>query len=196
MGLLRLGEKRGLASLDEAIETVAKIRARAQRDYPQQVFEAPARHEAPDMAEPNLAPAEPNIQMAASGTASVISPASLMEEFKNERPILMGVLDQASVRIKGEAVVIVVSDLHSREVLEEKEMKTLLEDISRKRISPAARVVVEYRSEKKNDDQVQANRSEDRKESIRKQMLESPIMEEAMDVFHLEEKGFKLLRRT
>jgi len=181
MGLLRLGEKRGVVSLDEAIAEVARAQAQAEKQMEQEPFRFPMNSSPAAAYETNLAPAPEDIRMAASGMGA--GPEALLEAFKEARPILLGIMDNATAQIKGEVVVIRVTDMHSLEQLEEPDLKAILQDVARKMVCPTARVVVEYHGVKKNSEDGGARRLEERERSLKKQMMDSPIINEAMEIF-------------
>jgi len=184
MGLLRLAEKRGLARLEDVLAEVAAVQSEAEKEDLGRPIEFPIMPEPRLMPESNLAPAPAEIQLAAGGF--VAGPEALLEAFKSARPILLGIMDDATVQVKGEAVVIIVNDRHSLELLEEREIKTVLETVSRKMISPSARIVVELNAQKKNDNGASGGRDEERERILRRQMTDSPIIQEAMEIFDLE----------
>jgi len=181
MGLLRLGAKRGVASLDEAIAEVARAQAQAEKEAEEEPFRFPMNSAPMAEQEANLAPAPEDIQMAVSGAGA--GPEALLEAFKDARPILLGIMDNATVQVKGEVVVIKVTDMHSLEQLEEQELKATLQVVARRMVCPTARVVVEYHGVKKNFDDGGARRVEERERSLKKQMVDSPIINEAMEIF-------------
>jgi DNA polymerase-3 subunit gamma/tau len=186
MGLLRLGEKRGLINLDDAIDEVAAAQAVAERemaDAPVNFPIVPAPRSA--AVESNLAAAPAEIQMAASGSSA--EPDALLEAFKNARPILLGIMDHATVQVKGEVVVILVNNRMSLDQLEDPQIKATLDTVARRMVAPNARVVVELHGEKKNDEGPSgARKAEERDRSLKKQMVEAPIIHDAMDIFSLE----------
>jgi len=181
MGLLRLGEKRGVASLDEAIAEVTRAQARAEKEEVEEPFRFPMSGAPAIEQETNLAPAPENIQMAVSGAGA--GPEALLEAFKEARPMLLGIMDNATAQMKGEVVVIKVTDMHSLEQLEDPDLKATLQEVARKLVCPTARVVVEYHGVKKNCDDGGARRLEERERSLKKQMVDSPIINEAMEIF-------------
>ena len=184
MGLLRLGEKRGMASLDEAIAEVARAQAEAEKEAPEEPFEFPLESSRDEESLANLSSAPDDIRMAVSGASG--GAEALLEAFKETRPILLGIMESATVQVKGDVVVIIVRDMHSLQHLEELDMKSALQQVVRQMVSPTARLVVEYHPEKKNDNGEESRRAGDREDSLKKQMVDSPIIHEAMDIFNLE----------
>jgi len=205
MGILRLTEKRGLRKIDDMISEVSQAQLSLERkgitrsqaeivDRPQAQAGEPANSsaqtspEAPEI-DSNIEPAPAPIQQAVSGART----DDLLAVFKNLRSQFMGIFEHASVQLKNETVVIIVGDMHSRDELEDAENRQLLETAAENALGRKARVVVEYHDgEKKKSAKNGSEQAKQKERVIKKQVMETPIIQSAMDIFTGEVTGFKI----
>jgi DNA polymerase-3 subunit gamma/tau len=213
MGMLRMVEGRGLVSLDNLLQNVNSQRANAERLAPQQgiapvpMYNAPppAGHApesvAPDTqpamfdgppVESNLEPAPQEIQQAVSGQANVDLSTAIKRSVK---PMLAAILDHATIQLKGDVVVITVNDLYQREQLDDAESRSKLEEACHGALGREARVVIEYHDEKKKESEPAGDVLKDRDRGIKKQVMDMPIIQDAMEIFNGEISDFRVKRQ-
>lgn len=209
MGLLKLTEKRGLVNIHDVIGKIEKAQtvlerrvassnpapARAAapssaapveaRRVPQEARPEPSGGAAPEV-EPNLEPAPEEIQKSVSGGGN----GDLLGVFQNIKPSFIGMLDGAAVQVKGDTVVIVVDNIGYREFLDEAENKALLEKAAARELGRPARVVVEFHDQKKKSEGPGRMKVKERMESLHKQVVETPIIQEAMEIFNGDNMSF------
>lgn len=210
MGILRLAEKRDLRKIDDIISEVNSAQLSLERkDFTESeaevvqkpphpperpgepvTLEAETSPGAPEI-DSNIEPAPAPIQQAASG----IRPDDLLAVFKNARSQFMGIFEHASVQLKSGAVVIIVNDMHSRDQLEDAENRRLLETAAENALGRKTRVVVEYHDEKKKSVENGGEQMRRKEQTIKKQVMETPIIQSAMDIFAGEVTGFKITKQ-
>lgn len=189
MGLLRIIEKRGTASLAGVMAEVDRALAQAERAAPQPAY-APA---AP-LVESNVEAAPEAIRRAISGEGS--GPDALLEAMKSARPMFRGLLEGATLQVKGGVVVVIVDNYYASEQLADADNRRSLEDLAAKTLGGAPRVVVEFHGEKKNGDgEPDLKKARERENSLKRQAMEMPIIQNALDIFQGEIVDFKTSRR-
>ncbi len=208
MGLLRLTEKRGLASIATIIEEVSEIQTNLERvvgsaspqpGRSERITATAPPHSAGDEPLPdcgvgdvdsNVEPAPPSIQASVSGGRT----SGLLDTFKTAGPVIMGIMERATLQIKADAVIVIVGDIMSRDHLGEAETRKKLEDLAEKHFGRRMRLVVEFHDEKKNADDKQEHRSGQLEASIRRQVMDTPVIQSAMDIFQGEIIDFKITK--
>ncbi len=193
MGLLRLTEKRGLVSIDKMIDKIDQAQSELEQSLPE---ETPAVHTSSVPEEqPSLLEVDTNIESAPNEIQSAVSGEDqddLLQKFKNSRPMMMGIFEHATVQIKNDVVVIVVGDLMAREQLENDGNKALLEKVAQDHLGKKVRIVTEFHDEKKKLSDEQAGISAEKEKNIKKQVMDSDIIQSALDIFHGEVVDFKV----
>jgi hypothetical protein len=84
--------------------------------------------------------------------------------------------------------------MHSRDQLEDVENKQLLETAAANALGRKTRVVVEYHDEKKKSDKNDGKQVKQKEQTIKKQVMETPIIQSAMDIFAGEVTDFKITK--
>jgi len=210
MGLLRLTEKRGLASIETIIDEIGEIQTSVERrvgsSSPQQPHRpeqttatAPPHHPGEERphdygvedVDSNVEPAPPSIQASVSGGQA----GGLLDAFKTAGPVLMGIMQRATLQIKADAVIIIVGDIMSRDHLGEAETRKKLEDLAEKHFGRRMRLVVEFHDEKKNTDDKPDHRSGQFEASMRRQVMDTPVIQSAMDIFQGEVIDLKITKQ-
>jgi hypothetical protein len=184
MGLLKLADKRGLSKIDDILAEVAKTEAKLEAEAPTAptaLRNATPREEYTFPLETNVEPAPGNIARAVSAGGDIQS--EMMRSFKNARPMLMGLLEHAELQIKDSTYVITVHDLYYREQLEDAATRKSLEEIAEKTMGRPLRQVVVFHDEKKKDEPATVAVVE-QEGSIRRQLADSPIIQDALEIFN------------
>jgi DNA polymerase-3 subunit gamma/tau len=184
MGLLKLADKRGLSKIDDILAEVAKTEAKLEAEAsaaPTALRNAAPREEYTFPLETNVEPAPGNIARAVSAGGDIQS--EMMRSFKNARPMLMGLLEHAELQIKDSTYVITVNDLYYREQLEDVATRKSLEEIAEKTMGRPLRQVVVFHGEKKKDEPATVAVVE-QEGSIRRQLADSPIIQDALEIFN------------
>ncbi|MBI4827451.1 MAG: DNA polymerase III subunit gamma/tau [Nitrospinae bacterium] len=190
MGLLRIIEKRGTASLAGVMAEVDRALAQAERAAPQPAY-SPA---AAPLVESNVEAAPEAIRRAVAGEGS--GPDALLEAMKSARPMFRGLLEGATLQVKGSVVVVIVDNYYASEQLADADNRKTLEDLAAKTLGGAPRVVVEFHGEKKNGDgEPDLKKARERENSLKRQAMEMPIIQNALDIFQGEIVDFKTSRR-
>jgi len=190
MGLLRIIEKRGSASLAAVMADVDRALAQAERAAPPPAY-APA--PAP-IVESDVEVAPESIRRAVAGEGS--GPDALLEAMKSARPMFRGLLEGATLQIKGGVVVVIVDNFYASEQLADTDNRKSLEELATKSLGGAPRVVVEFHGEKKNDNgEPDMRKARERESSLKRQAMELPIIQNALDIFQGEIVDFKASRR-
>jgi len=206
MGILRLTEKRGLKKIDDIIREVSSAQLSLERnsitesetkinEAPKASLGEPVNSPAPTITgtpkvDSNVELAPAPIQQAASG----IRPDDLLAVFKSLRSKFMGIFEHATVQLKSDTVVIVVGDMLSRDELEDAENRQLLETAAENALGRKARVVVEYHDGKKKSARSGNEQVKQKEQAIKKQVMETPIIQSAMDIFAGEVTDFKITK--
>ena len=191
MGLLRLAEKRGLVAIDTVIDKINKVQSAVEHSLPPEIPGGKAINDKPLsllQVDSNIEIAPERIQKAVSGEGS----GDLLKKLKNSRPVMMGIFEHATVQIKGEVVVIVVGDLMAREQIEDDENKALLEKVAMEHLGKKVRIVTEFHDEKKKLNDGQATMLVEKEKNIKKQVMDSDIIQDALDIFQGEVVDFKV----
>jgi DNA polymerase-3 subunit gamma/tau len=191
MGLLRLLEGRGMVSIDSLAHSINNAIAETEK----KVLNQPA-HKADEFDQSaniqnNLEPAPKEVQKAVAGQQNLDLCSVLKSSVK---PMLASMLDHAEVQQKGDVVVIKVEDLYQREQLDGPENKKQIEDVCRSQLHRNARVVIEYQ-EKKKDRKLAGDALKEKNNAVKKQVMELPIIQDAMEIFNGEVSNFKIKRQ-
>ena len=140
----------------------------------------------------NISPAPPEIAQPVTGTGSM----ELLDVFKNSRPMMMGIFEHSRVRLNGDVVVIEVDNLIYRNLWM---IRRLKKNSRRWLAGPLAATCAYWSSfmiKKKNDGNQNKIKTKELNESLRKKMVETPIIERAMEIFDGEVIDLKISRKT
>lgn len=193
MGLLKLAEKRDVVKIDDLLDKVDQAQAVIEKSSPDVVAEHISRPPIKNrMVDENVAPAPLEISQAVTGGA-VVEPGNIPEALKAaSRPPVPGILENASIEVKGDAVVITVVDRFSLETLEVRDTKNSLEEIVKKVVGGPARIVVLLREPKDAPADVKKNGKNDG--TVKKQIMDLPIIQKALDIFDGEVAHIKVFK--
>jgi DNA polymerase-3 subunit gamma/tau len=211
MGLLRMAEERGFASLDELLSQVEKAQDIYDREAPQTATPVPSTNLSRPADRSMASPAKgsdsspPGASNHATSTSDVEpasfeivdsrakqAPSDLVTEFRGVKPSLYGIFEHSQVAIHDDAVVVTVTAQFEVEQLTEREIKEELEQISGRIMGQKMRLVVKLAGSDKKKDSIAVARSEDRDKSIRKQVADLPIIQSAIEIFNGEVIEVKL----
>ncbi len=192
MGVLRLSEKRGLVKIDDLIDNVSKAETAIEKKM---VHSNPPAQETVKPTSPvdggsgkkhvSIA-VDSNVEKAPREIESAFNHGSgsgLLQAFMDSDTLLRGILDNAVVQIKDDVMVIYVNDMFTREKLEKQETKLALEKIAEDKLNRKIRLVAMVNGEKKNGGDKQDRKDRDREVIIKRQMIDMPIVQKAMEIF-------------
>lgn len=181
MGLLKLADRRALARIDDIMAEVMKAESKAgDENTASAPLSGRAKEEWTFPLETNVEPAPGAIARAVSAGGDTM--ADLLRAFKNARPMLIGTFEHADLQIKDSTYVITVDNLLDQEHLSDAALRKTLEDIAAKITGRPLRQVVVFHGEKKKSDEP-AGAVKERENSVKKQLAETPIIQDALEIF-------------
>jgi DNA polymerase-3 subunit gamma/tau len=184
MGLLKLADKRKLTKIDDLLAQIAMAETAPAAQNP--AATQASRSEGPKEGwsfplETNVEPAPRDIARAVSAGGDIQS--QMMRSFKNARPMLIGMLEHAELQVKDSTYVLTVNSLFDREQLDVMATRKSLEEIAEKTAGRPLRQVVVFHDEKKKDEPG-AVANVEQEGAIRRQLADSPIIQNALEIFN------------
>ena len=180
-----MAEGRSAVSVESILNEVEKAQTMIEKEAGPEplvvVEKAPVAKQSQSLPQPVSASAEFEIVESVSKNA----PEDLISEFMKVSPTLIGIFGHSKTEIHDDAVVITVPQPFEQESLVEKEVADELALIAGRVMGKKMRIVVKLAdSAKKKDSAVTRKKTEARETSIRRQVADLPIVQDALELFN------------